>query len=129
MPEFRIRGLGLKKILLEYSVVNALRLSRLSALAYQLEERISDPVFLNSLSPGQLGYIYKLITDSMKDASSFIQETVTKTDWQNLESDILLEITQSDTEKNPLAQKDLELLAKDVLLRLAQTTPRNNDNE
>ena len=120
LPQFRIKGLGLRQVLLEYAAVNALRLSRLSAMMYKLEEDISELVFSGRVDPKQMPFIYKLLTDSSKDAALFIQNLLKEIDWNTMESDILLSITQNEENQTSTDSKSMELLAKEVLTTLAR---------
>jgi hypothetical protein len=86
---WKLKGLGLRLVLLGLSEVQALRLSKLAGLVYKIEENLLDPKKLTELEPKQLFQLYQLSTKALAESSEFVERTLKATDWSNLETELI----------------------------------------
>ena len=99
MENWRIKGLGLRLVLMGLAEVQALRLSRLAGMVYSLEEELLDPEKIRTLEPKMLFGLYSMASKSLAESSEFIERTLKATDWTALETE-LLQVKSQEVSKN-----------------------------
>jgi len=86
---WRSKELGLNLVLLGLAEVQALRLSQLSGLVYQLEQRVFSDETLRELDARKLIDVYRLGVESMNDAAAYVKGAVKAADWEKIELDLM----------------------------------------
>lgn len=86
---WRSKELGLNLVLLGLAEVQALRLSQLSGLVYQLEQRVFSEETLRDLDARKLIDVYRLGVESLNDAASYVKGAVKSADWEKIELDLM----------------------------------------
>ena len=124
---WKLKGLGLRLVLLGLSEVQALRLSKLSGLVFRLEGELLDPKKIAELEPKQLFQLYQLSTKALSESSEFVERTLKATDWSNLETELL---TVKAKEASANNQSGLDTAtAQELLSALAQMQAQSQSSE
>jgi hypothetical protein len=86
---WKIKGLGLRLVLLGLSELQALRLSKLAGLVFKMEKELLSEETLRNLEPKQLFQLYQLSTKALTESSEFVERTLKTTNWAELETELL----------------------------------------
>lgn len=89
LETWRIKGLGLRLVLLGLAEVQALRVSRLGGMVYKLEEELLNTEKIRTLEPKLLFGLYNLAAKSLTESSEFIERTLKTVDWSAMETELL----------------------------------------
>lgn len=89
LESWRIKGLGLRLVLLGLAEVQALRVSRLGGMVYELEKELLDKDKIRTLEPKLLFGLYNLAAKSLEESSAFIERTLKTVDWSAIETELL----------------------------------------
>ena len=126
LSSWKIKTLGLRQVLLGLAEVQSLRLSRLSTLVYLIEGEIMKRATLEGLDPRQLFALYRLTTETMKDASDYVQDVVRNVNWSEFESELLL---MASSQTGVSANGDtMREAAKDLLAVMSRLMGGDNGN-
>ena len=86
---WKLKGLGLRLVLLGLAEMQALRLSSLAGIVYELEGKLLDDEIIRNLEPKQLFQLYQLATKSLVESSDYIERTLKATNWGEMETELL----------------------------------------
>ena len=125
---WRIKSLGLRQVLLGLAEVQSLRLSRLSTLVYLIEQQIANKAELGNLEAKQLFALYRLTTESLKDASDYVQSIVKGMDWKDFEAELLMAVANETTDTKGDTQ-ELREASKEILMALSQMIARGTHDQ
>ncbi len=98
LENWRVKGLGLRLVLMGLAEVQALRLSRLAGMVYRLEEELLDQEKIRTLEPKMLFGLYNMASKSLTESSEFVERTLKSMNWADLETE-LLQLKVQDTTK------------------------------
>ena len=122
---WKLKGLGLRLVLLGLAEVQALRLSSLAGIVYELEGKLLDDEIIRNLEPKQLFQLYQLATKSLVESSDYIERTLKATNWSEMETELLQVKARQVSGESEETQLDAataqELLGH--LARMQQDTP------
>lgn len=111
LESWRIKGLGLRLVLMGLAEVQALRLSRLAGMVYRLEEELLDQEKIRNFEPRMLFGLYQMSSKALIESSEFVERTLKAMDWSSLETE-LLQVKAQETTKTQtgIATEDSEEL-------------------
>jgi hypothetical protein len=122
---WKVKGLGLRLVLLGLAEVQALRLSKLAGLVYEVEGRLIDDETIAELEPKQLFQLYQLSTKALTESSDFVERTLKNVQWNDIEAELLqAKASQLSEEDASISTSD----AKDLLAMLSQLQAGGSDN-
>jgi len=111
LESYRIKGLGLRLVLMGLAEVQALRLSRLSTMVYALEQELLDPEKIRILEPKMLFGLYQLSSKALTESSEFVERTLKNIDWSEMETELLqVRATEVKPDKSGISAEDSEEL-------------------
>jgi hypothetical protein len=126
LESWRIKGLGLRLVLMGLAEVQALRLSRLAGMVYTLEEELFDPEKIRTFEPKMLIGLYQMSSKALSESSEFVERTLKGMDWSSLETE-LLQVKAQETTKTQQgipAEDAGEILA--LIARMKAVSDREN---
>ena len=115
---WRNKELGLNLVLLGLAEVNALRVSQLSGVVYNLEQKVFDPDVIEELDPRKVVELYKMGVEALNDSAKYIKSTLSSVNWENLELQ-LLSIAEGEEGSEDSESKDISKVASDLLRQLS----------
>lgn len=86
---WKVKGLGLRLVLLGLSELQALRLSKLAGMVYKIEGQLLNKETIDGLDPKQLFQLYQLSTKALTESSEFVERTLKSTQWAEIETELL----------------------------------------
>lgn len=104
--DWRIKELGLQLTLFGLAETQAKRIRVLSNAVHHLEEEVFRNENIKSLDPGKLINLYKIGTESLSEASSYVQKTINSLDWSTIEG-LIIQLQNESGDNEDLSNSDL----------------------
>jgi hypothetical protein len=124
---WKMKGLGLRLVLMGLAEMQALRLSKLAGMVFKVEKILIDEDNIRNLEPKQLFALYQMTTRALTESSEFVERTLKSVQWGDLETELLQAKAKQQSGGNS-SGIDAQA-AEELLTTLARLKAQQSDKE
>lgn len=123
--DWKFKGLGLQLSLLGLAEIQALRVSQLAGMVYNLEKEVFKDKNLREMEPKKIVEMYQMATRALTESANYVKSTIDTVKWADIETQ-LIALSGKEGISNTTHDTDISGVADKLLQHITQLSKDRN---